>query len=167
VEPAGGPASFIEVSGTAAVKLGLGSCHAVPWILTANDSSLVTASVVSAGPTDFLRIGTSGLGTAAAYAARTGLAGQPSVGFSAVFSVRIQAWAYGADGDTGIYVGVGGAGLSVAVGFVLEAGVRTVILRNLATWERLVARQFDWGDGAFHRYAMVRAPGGPVSLEAS
>lgn len=167
VEFTGGVNSFIEVSGVGAQKLGLDSSHATPWVLVSNDISSVSVSVTSMPP-PYLRVGTSGSGTAMAYVAKTGLTDQPSMGFRATFRVRITSWAYGPDGDTGIYVGVSGAsgpGFTAAVGFVNDLGVKSVVLKDLNSGKRVASRAFDWGDGSFHQYVVVKTEEGSVSLE--
>jgi hypothetical protein len=169
-EQVGGPSSWIEVSGAGAMKLGLDTSQPTPWVLVANDLASVTASIQTSGPTEFLRMGTSGSGTSAAYVVKTGLTDQPSMSFYVRFRIRIQSWAYGPDGDTGIYVGVSGAsgpGFTAAIGFVNESGVRTVILRDLTSGRRIASRSFDWGLGTFNTYVISRSADGKISLEAS
>lgn len=170
IEPVGGAGSWIDISGSSAQKLGLDTSQPTPWLLAADDSSSVSATLMSAGPVDFMRMGTTGLGTKAAYVAKTSLVDSSSAEFSATFRARIHSWSYNADGDTGIYLGVSGAagpGFTAAIGFVIEAGVRTVILRDLTSWQRIAARAFDWGDGGFHTYKITKNFVGRISLEVS
>lgn len=167
VETIGGPDSWLEFSGPAAEKLGLTNFQPTPWVLAATDETAVSVSLMTAGPVDFLRMGTTGTGTEAAYVVKTGLTDQSSIGFQADFNVRIQSWSYLPGGDTGIYIGVSGAsgpGFTAAIGFVNEAGAKAVILKDMTSGKKLASKKFDWGDGSFHSYRIERTPIGQIRL---
>ena len=153
------PGVAMSASGVGAVKLGLDGAQSASWFLVSDDPGAVTVSLMTAGPTDFLRYQTDSPGTRTVYRARTGLTDAPSVDYVATFTVRINTFTTDADGDTGIYVGVSGAtglGYTAAVGFDSFGGVKYVKIQDLNSGTTLFRRAFNWADGNFHTYRLVR-----------
>lgn len=149
----------VYVSGPGAARLGLDTAQSAFWFIVSEDPSAVSASLMTAGPTDFLRYETMGPGTRTAYMAKTGLTDAPSLDYEAVFRIRMNTVVLGADGDSGVYVGVGGAGgpgYTVGIGFDEIAGVRYVKLRDMNSGTDVFRRAFDWNDGSFHTYSILK-----------
>lgn len=148
----------IRASGIAAVKLGIDTAQAVSWFIVSDDPASVTAVLIS-GPSDFLRYGTISPGTRTAYMANTGLTDAPSLDYEATFKVRINSATLDSNGDTGVYVGVGGSsgpGYTAAIGFDYIDGVRYVKIQDLNAGVAVFRRAFDWNDGNFHTYKLVK-----------
>jgi hypothetical protein len=147
----------VRASGPGASRLGLDTAQSASWFLISDDPSAVSVTLMTSGPTDFLRYGTVGGGTRTVYAARTGLTDAPSLDYRASFRIRVNSAAVGPDGDSGVYVGVsgaGGPGYTVGIGFDYVAGVRYVKVRDLNSGSDIFRRAFDWTDGAFHTYTI-------------
>jgi hypothetical protein len=157
--PTVGPPSSIFVGGTAAVKLGLDVAQFTPWVLVADNASNVSLQLMSVGITDFLRYSTIGTGTRTAYISASGLPDATSLDFDVTISIRINASVPGPTGDTGIYVGVSGIagpGFTAAIGFDTVSGVNFIKVQDLNANKCLFRRAFNWADGNFHTYKLMR-----------
>jgi len=156
----------ISASGYGATSLGLEVPGMTSWALTNGSSPNVSVSLVAAGPITALRYESSA--TETTYRTATGLPDSPSFDFEVAFSVRIQQFTLDSNGDTGIYAGIGGSvnsGFTVGIGFEEISGKKFVKLQNLEAADPLqgipygitVYRiQFDWDDGNFHEYKIIR-----------
>lgn len=159
VSPTIGPSSAIAVSGVAAVKLGLDTAQFTPWIIASDVPSNVSV-VVNPGPPDFLRYQTTGTGTKTVYKSASGLPDVTSLDFEVLFSVRINATSPDSSGDTNIYFGISGIagpGFSAAIGFEVISGINYVKLQDLKANKCLFRKAFNWADGAFHNYKIIRS----------
>lgn len=149
---------YLAVSGSSSSILGLDTGIPVPWALTSDNSGAVSVAVIPGSP-DYLRYGTSGLGTRTAYVAGTALTDGSSVGFSISFRIRINSWSFLPNGETGIYVGCSsnsGPGFTLGIGFIEMATKKTVILKDMNSGTVVGVRVFDWGDGSFHTYTLTK-----------
>jgi hypothetical protein len=167
VSPSSGPGSSISVSGYGSTSLGLEVPGMTTWTLTNGSDPNVQVSLVSVGPITALRYESNNIDTI--YKTSTGLPNSPSFDFEVNFAVRIvMPTVTDLNGDTGIYAGVSGAvdrGFMIGIGFEEISGTRFVKLQNLAAadssqgipYGTVIYRvPFDWGDGNFHEYKIVR-----------
>jgi len=119
-------------------------------------------SLQTVGPLDVLRYGTTVSGPVeTAYRRRTGIPDDPSIGVEMTISMRINAYPAGSDVDTGIYAGMlskAGPGVAVAVGFDVMGDIPYVKLQDVNANEAVFRAPFNWGDGSFHTYKIVRDP---------
>lgn len=160
--PTPGPSSSLVVGGPASVKLGLDIPQFTPWIIRSTNPANVVV-VPHSGVPDFLNYGTAGatMGTATTYRSNTGLTDAVSNDIEMTVSVRIHNAYLGEDGDSSIYVGmngVAGPGFSVAIGFEVDplSGGCYVKLQDLKAGKPVFKRLFNWNDGQFHTYKVVR-----------
>lgn len=157
--PTIGPPSSIFLNGTASVKTGLDVAQFTPFALVSDNPAAVTLQLLSVGLVDFLRYSTIAPGTRTAFISPSGLPDVTSLDFDVTLSIRINTTSPDADGDTGIYVGVSGIagpGFSAAIGFDTVDGLNFVKIQDLNANKCMFRRAFNWGDGNFHVYKIIR-----------
>lgn len=160
--PTPGARSSLIVGGPAAVKLGLDVPQFTPWIIKSSDSTHVDVLPVLGTP-DYLQYGTvpASDGSKTAYRSKTGLTGATSLDIDVTVSVRINNAYIDDNGDSNVYVGmngVAGPGFSVAIGFEVDvvSGGCYVKLQDLKANRNVFKRLFNWNDGQFHTYRVLR-----------
>jgi hypothetical protein len=158
--PTIGPPSSIFVGGPASIKLGLDVAQFTPFVLAADNPGAVTLQLLSVGVTDFLRYSTTGTGTKTVYISPSGLPDATSLDFDVTFSVRINAAVPDPiTGDTNIYIGISGMagpGFTAAIGFDTVNSVNFIKIQDLNANKCLFRRAFNWADGNFHTYKLIR-----------
>ncbi len=92
---------------------------------------------------------------------KTGL--PDSVSFGLVFTVRlrINSFSYSPDVDTGVYVGFlsnSGPGIAAAIGFDALNNIPYVKIQDVNANVAVARIPFDWSDGQFHTYRVIRDP---------
>lgn len=130
------------------------------WIRKDEGPGTVTESLVTVGPVEAFRYGTSGAGMRTAYVRKTGIP-DAAAGLDARFKIRVDAYSYSPDVDTGISVGVlsnEGPGVAAAIGFDAIGNVPYVKLFDARTGEALFRIPFNWADGSFHEYRLFKDP---------
>ncbi len=160
VSPTVGPSSSISVGGLASVKLGLDVSQFTPWVVRSTNPSSVEILPVQ-GFDDFLSYKVVGAGTDTLYRSNTGLPDAVSFDFEMVARVRVNNAYISGNGDSGVFVGMNGVpgpGFSVAVGFEVDTvtGGLYVKLQDLKAGKPVLKRLFNWNDGQFHTYKIVR-----------
>jgi len=161
ISPTSGPSSKVMIlSGSAIFLLGLDVPQYTPWFILSDDPSSVSVTMMSAGPIDFMRYGTIGT-TRTAYESRSGLPDSISVKFEMTLSIRINSvFSPSTNLDSGIYVGFSGIagpfGFTAGIGFEKLGSFRFVKVQDLNSGKTLFRRPFDWEDGNFHTYRLVR-----------
>lgn len=127
-----------------------------PWVLNSDTPANVSVSV-SGG---ILTYGTAALGTKTVYLNNTPLLDAPSLTSEALFRVRVTSdGTYGTD-DSQIRLGLSAPGLTVGIALVtIPDGRRFVLIVDLKANQILGSAQFDFLDGAYHTYRVVRDPG--------
>jgi hypothetical protein len=160
--PTPGPRSSLIVGGPAAVKLGLDVPQFTPWVIKSSDSTHVDVLPVLGSP-DYLQYGTipASDGSKTVYRSKTGLTGSTSLDIDVTVSVRINNAYIDDNGDSNVYVGmngVAGPGFSVAIGFEVDvvSGGCYVKLQDLKANKSVFKRLFNWNDGQFHTYRVLR-----------
>lgn len=129
---------------------------ATPWTLASDNPAQVTASA-SGG---VLTYGTGGSGTRTIYRNDTPLPDHPSLQTEAKFRIRLLQDSTGGVGDSQVKFGLSAPGLTVALAFVTSPlGERLVLILDLNTGITLGSVSFDFLDGAYHTYRIVRDPG--------
>ncbi len=74
---------------------------------------------------------------------------------------RSEAFPAGTDVETGIYAGFlssMGPGVAAAVGFDVVDNIPYVKIQDITSNETMYRVPFDWSDGNFHSYKLVRDP---------
>lgn len=130
------------------------------WVRKDEGAGAVTEALVTVGPVQAFRYGTSGSGVRTAYVRKTGIP-DSAPGLDARFKIRVDAYAYSPDVDTGIAVGVltnEGPGGAVAIGFDAISNVPYVKVFDASSGEALFRIPFNWADGAFHEYRLYKDP---------
>lgn len=160
--PTPGQRSSLVVGGPASVKLGLDVPQFTPWVVKSSDSTNVDVLPVLGSP-DYLQYGTvpASDGSKTVYRSKTGLTGSTSLDIDVTVSVRINNAYIDDDGDSNVYVGmngVAGPGFSVAIGFEVDvvSGGCYVKLQDLKAGKNVFKRLFNWNDGQFHTYRVLR-----------
>lgn len=127
-----------------------------PWQLNSNDPNEVSTSVF--GGT--LTYGTSATGTRTAYINNTPLPDAPSLQTEATFRLKLESDATLGTGDSQVRFGLSAPGMTIGIGFVTTAtGERFVNVFDLNSGIVLGYATFDYLDGNFHTYRIVRTPG--------
>jgi len=160
--PTPGFRSSLIVGGSASVKLGLDVPQFSPWIIKSTDATDVQVLPVLGTP-DYLNYGTvpATKGSATTYKSITGLTDPVSFDIDVTVSVRIHNAYIDDKGDSNVYVGmngVAGPGFSVAIGFEVDvvSGGCYVKLQDLKANRNVFKRLFNWNDGQFHTYRVLR-----------
>ncbi len=133
-----------------------------PWSLLSDDPGEVSASVFSG----ILTYGTSAIGTKTVYRNNTPLPDAPGLQTEVLFRLRLLNDTTAGTGDSQVRFGLSAPGLTVALAFVANplAG-RFVLVVDLNNGNVLGSTTFDYLDGLFHTYRIVRDPGaGNISV---
>lgn len=126
-----------------------------PWSLNSDAPAEVSATVFGG----ILTYGTSGVGTRTVYLNNTPLPDAPSLQTEVNFRLRLVSDATGGTGDSQVRFGISAPGMTLGLGFVTTLlGERLVIAFDINSGSILGALTFDYLDGAFHTYRIVRTP---------
>jgi hypothetical protein len=125
-------------------------------------------SLQTVGPLNVLRYGTTSFGPLeTVYRQETGIPDDPSLEVELTVSLRINAFLSQPTVDTGIYAGMlsaAGPGVSVAVGFEALDNIPYVKLQDVNADVPVFRIPFNWADGAFHTFKIVKSASGEVGL---
>lgn len=127
-----------------------------PWVRASDDPSHVNVTSTYL----HLNYGTDATGTRTIYRNNTPLTDSPSLSTRLTFRMRVeQDGTYGL-GDSQVRLGFSGLGMTLALAFkTLPSGERYVAVVDLHAQNVLGGIPFDYLDGAFHTYQIVRNPG--------
>lgn len=160
--PTPGLTSSLIVSGAASVKLGLDVPQFTPWVIKSTAETNVVVLPVLGTP-DYLNYGTVPAtdGSKTTYKSITGLTDAISLDIDVLVSIRIHNAYIDDNGDSNVYVGmngIAGPGFSVAIGFEVDvvSGGCYVKLQDLKANRNVFKRLFNWNDGQFHTYRVLR-----------
>lgn len=130
-----------------------------PWVLVSDNPAEVSASAFAG----ILTYGTGGVGTKTVYRNDNALPDHPSLQTEASFRLRVLSDTSGGGGDTQIKFGLSAPGMTIALTFVTTPlGERLVLVLDQNNGNILGSVSFDFLDGAFHEYRIVRDPGAGV-----
>lgn len=126
-----------------------------PWVLASDDPSHVNVVDVYT----HLNYGTDSVGTRTLYRNNTPLTDSPSLTTRVTFRVRVeQDGTYGL-GDTQIRLGFSAIGMTLALAFkTMPSGDRYIFVVDLNAQTILAGIPFDYLDGEYHTYQLVRNP---------
>jgi len=125
-----------------------------PWTLAADNPLLVSATAFAG----VLTFGTNG--TRALYRNATPLTDSPSLSTQITFRMKVLSDTTLGLGDSQIRLGFSAIGMTLALAFVTStAGPRYVLVVDLNAGVVLGGIPFDYLDGNFHTYRIVRDPG--------
>jgi len=126
-----------------------------PWALVSDNPAEVQASVLAG----ILTYGTTPTGTKTVYRNDSPLPDAPGLQSEATFRIKLLNDATGGTGDSQVRFGMSAPGLTVALAFITEAtGERRVVVFDLNSGMPVGATTFDFLDGSFHTYRIVRDP---------
>jgi hypothetical protein len=126
-----------------------------PWSLNSDNPSQV--SILAAG--GILTYGTGGAGTKTVYLNNTPLPDAPSLQTEVTFRLKLLSDSTGGTGDSKVRFGISAPNMTLGLGFVTTAlGERLVIVFDINSGSIMGATTFDYLDGAFHDYRIVRTP---------
>jgi hypothetical protein len=124
-----------------------------PWVFEADDPTHVQRSIFSS----ILTYGTDGVGTRTIYRNATALPDSPSLQTEAQFRLRLANDTSGGLGDTQVRFGMSAPGYTMALAFVTApTGKRYVLVKDLNSGFTVGGIPFDFLDGLFHTYRIVR-----------
>lgn len=127
-----------------------------PWTLSSDNPAQVLTSV-SGG---VLTYGTGTGGTRTAYLNNTPLPDAPSLRTEVTFRLRLDSDGTHGIGDSQVRFGLSAPGMTIGIGFVTNYfGERYVQVFDLVSGIVLGYTTFDYLDGDFHTYRIVRQPG--------
>lgn len=127
-----------------------------PWLLVSDNPAEVSASAFAG----VLTYGTGGTGTKTVYRNDNALPDHPSLQTEASFRLRVLSDTSGGGGDTQIKFGLSAPGMTIALTFVTTPlGERLVLVLDQNNGNVLGSASFDFLDGAYHTYRIVRNPG--------
>lgn len=127
-----------------------------PWTQVADDPGEVVKNAFSS----ILTYGTSATGTRTAYLNNTPLPDAPSLQTEVKFRLRLSQDTTLGTGDSQVRFGLSAPGMTIGLGFVTTAlGERFVQVFDLNNGNVLGYATFDYLDGNFHEYRIVRIPG--------
>jgi hypothetical protein len=130
------------------------------WVLVASRPDAVSVTLV-ASPETAVRVATLSPGTTATYRMRTGIPDSRSFGLTFSVRLRINSFVYSPNVDTGVYVGFlsnAGPGVAAAIGFDALDNIPYVKIQDVNANVAVLRVPFDWDDGNFHTYTIVRDP---------
>jgi hypothetical protein len=128
-----------------------------PWVRSSDVPSDVTASIV-AGVLQYRT-----LGSPTAYVNNTPLLDAPSLITETRFRLRLTEDATLGTGDTNVRFGISAPELTLALAFVTTPlAERYILIVDLNSRVYLGSVSFDFLDGAFHNYRIIRDPGAGV-----
>lgn len=126
---------------------------AIPWVFEAGDDTHVQRSIFAS----VLTFGTDPTGTWAIYRNPTPLPDSASLQTEARFRLRLAADSSGGLGDTQVRFGLSAPGYTMALAFVtIPTGERYVLIKDLNANTVVGGMPFDFSDGLFHTYRIVR-----------
>ena len=124
-----------------------------PWECVADDPNHIQRSAFGG----ILTFGTDSVGTRTSYRNFTPLPDSPGLQTEARFRLRLAHDSSGGTGDTQVRFGLIGPGYTMALAFVTApTGIRYVYVRDLKAGTVVGGTPFDFGDGLFHTYRIVR-----------
>lgn len=127
-----------------------------PWTLVSDNPAEVSASAFSGA----LTYGTGATGTITVYRNDTPLPDHPSLQTEVSFRLRVLSDTTSGAGDTQIKFGLSAPGMTIALTFVTAStGERFVLVLDQNNGNVLGSVSFDFLDGAYHVYRIVRDPG--------
>jgi hypothetical protein len=133
-----------------------------PWVIASDNASHVTRSSFSG----ILTYGTDGTGTRTIYRNATPLPNSPSLETEFKFRFKVLSDSTGGTGDSQIRVGFSAPGMTLSLAFVTSSlGERYILVKDVASDTVVGGAPFDFLDGEFHTYRLVRSPGeGTVTI---
>lgn len=140
----------------------LDTSASTPWQLASDDASHVATSVFGG----VLNYGTDGTGTKTIYRNATPLPDAPGLTTEFNFRLKLANDATNGNGDSQVRFGFSAPGMTMALGFVTTTvGERYVLAIDQTNQQVVGGERFDYLDGNFHNYRIVRDPGlGLVSI---
>jgi hypothetical protein len=127
-----------------------------PWTFFAQDPTHVTRSVFGG----VLTYGTDSVGTQTLYRNATPLPDAPSLQTEVKFRLKVAQDSSGGLGDSQVRFGFSAIGLTASLALVsAPTGLRYVLVIDQQTNNVLGGIPFDFYDGNFHTYRLVRSPG--------
>jgi hypothetical protein len=137
-----------------------------PWQLVSDDPGEVSASVFSGS----LTYGTSAVGTKTVYRNNTPLPDAPGLKTEALFRIKLLNDCTAGTGDSQVRFGISAPGMTLALAFVTSPlAERLVLVVDLNNGNVLGSVTFDYLDGNYHTYRILRDPGAgnvQVSIDA-
>jgi hypothetical protein len=133
-----------------------------PWTIQSDNPSEVSRSAFAG----VLTYGTLGVGTKTAYRNMTPLPDAPGLQTQILFRIRLLNDASGGLGDSQVRFGFSAPGLTFGLGLVtVVTGERYVLVYDMNSLTIVGGLPFDFLDGLFHDYRIVRDPSaGTVQL---
>lgn len=130
-----------------------------PWVFDADNVTHVVRSAFAG----VLTYGTDGVGTKTIYRNATPLPDAIALGLEVTFRMKVLSDGSGGLADSQIRFGFSAFGMTLALAFITApTGLRYVICYDLASETVIGGTPFDFYDGLFHTYRIVRAPGSPM-----
>jgi hypothetical protein len=127
-----------------------------PWTFFAQDPSHVTRSVFGG----VLTYGTDSVGTQTLYRNATPLPDAPSMETSVKFRLKVLLDSSGGLGDSQVRFGFSAIGLTASLALVsAPTGLRYVLVIDQLSNQVIGGIPFDFYDGNYHEYRLVRKPG--------
>jgi len=124
-----------------------------PWVFEADDDTHVSRTAFAG----ILTYGTDATGTKTIYRNATPLPDSAGLETEARFRLKLLNDGSGGLGDTQVRFGLSAPGLTCALAFVTTPlGERYVVVRDLQAGIVVGGAPFDFGDGAFHTYRIVK-----------
>jgi hypothetical protein len=130
------------------------SAAPTPWVREDEAGPSTAHAAVAAG---ILTYGSGSGGTKTIYRNRTPLTDAPGLEVEASYRIRVaQDTTFGL-GDTCMRIGLSGLGYTVGLAFITSSGGQRMVLAYDMTDGRVLgATLFDYYDGAFHTYKVIR-----------
>jgi hypothetical protein len=130
-----------------------------PWVFAADNPAHVARSAFAG----ILTYGTDGTGTKTIYRNATPLPDAISLGLEVKFRLKVLSDGSGGMGDSQVRFGFSAPGMTLALAFVTApTGIRYVLCYDLASEVVVGGTPFDFFDGLYHVYRIVRPPGAPM-----
>lgn len=127
-----------------------------PWVLDSDNPTHVTASAFAG----VLTYGTDGTGTRTIYRNATPLPDSVGMATHVVFRIKLLSDSSGGAGDSQVRFGFSAPGFTIALALVTSAlGERYVLAIDQSNGAVLGGQRFDFLDGNFHSYKLVKDPG--------
>jgi len=127
-----------------------------PWVLKSDDPGQVSASAFAS----VLTYSTGVLGSRTVYRNDTPLPDAPSLITEARFRLKLLNDSTAGTGDSQVRFGLSAPGMTLALAFVTTPlAERFVLVLDQNTGAIMGSQTFDYLDGAFHDYRIVRNPG--------
>jgi hypothetical protein len=128
-----------------------------PWVRASDDPSHVTASAFGG----ILTYGTDGVGTKTVYRNATPLPDSIGMTTQVKFRLKILQDSTSGTGDSQVRIGFSAPGMTLSLGFVTSPlGERYVLILDQNAGTVVGGRKFDFLDGNYHVYRLVRDSAG-------